>query len=510
MAQSMRFGPLNSRQVVAGAITALLHLGLFLVILSTSGRFDGLHEGETPITRLLLLESPRAIRRNGIDTPPRLPDTPELQPLEPLSDNASRPPTAIAEPAETQDSAEPEDAAPVEWVVSATIESPATMVEAPATFVSTQAEKSTLSEKLARLAEQLTKTPEAQISWEQEGRLYHAALALQPASSGIDFDHVIADVSAESGGRQFKTRIRFKRLAFSHYTQMIDRWDPMVQLHDDEIIGRFHVNSRFNLLYDRRITPVFLGKVTTAASSFSTEANGRRRESDIFRGGIETRTGRIELPEQLRPFDWAPREETPRIHELGNDTRIRFFADGSYSWRDRNTDAAEYLNEPTLQPVYFIAVRGATLYVQGVVSGRVLVYAPRRIVIEGSLTYAHDPRRTPDSTDYLGLVSDGYIEVASPHVTGPGDVAIHGALFAGRRFTVRDIDHSRSATLRILGSLTAGSVSASEPRYAMRIEYDNRFEHQRPPGFPSTNRFAAEDWSGQWVEASQTAIAEQR
>ena len=274
------------------------------------------------------------------------------------------------------------------------------------------------------------------------------------------------------------------------------------------IVGRFHVNSQFNLLYDRRTTPVFLGKVTTAASGFNTEANGRRRESDIFRGGIETRAGRIELPEQLQPLDWAPPDEKPRIHELRDDTRIRFFADGSYSWRDRHMDTPQYRNEPTRQPVYFIARRGATVHVQGVVSGHVLVYSPQRIVIEGNLTYAHDPRNEPDSPDYLGLVSDRSIEVAPPHVTGPGDLSIHGALFAARRFVVRDIDHSRSATLRILGSLTAGSVSASEPRYAMRIEYDSRFEYQRPPGFPSTNRFATEDWDGEWREAPDVTVAD--
>lgn len=507
MAQSMRFGPRHSRHLLAGLLTALLHLGLFLGLLSASGRFEGLHEGETALTQLLLLESPRAKRQDGSSKSPRTPDTSDLGSLEPPTPDELRPPALAEAAADAFAAAEPDAPAPME-PEAATAEPPAIVLDTPAMFVSAETERSALTRSLARLAEQLTRTPAAQVSFEQEGKLYHAALALQPASSGIEFDHVIADVSAESGGRQFKTRIRFKRLAFSHYTQMIDRWDPMVQLHDDEVIGRFHVNSQFSLLYDRRTTPVFLGKVTTAASGFKTEANGRRRESDIFRGGIETRAGRIELPEQLQPLDWAPREEHPRIHELENDTRIRFFADGSYSWRDRHMKTAEYRNEPTLQPVYFIARPGATLYVQGEVSGRVLVYSPQRIVIEGNLTYAHDPRSTPDSPDYLGLVSDRYIEVASPHVTGPGDISIHGALFAARRFVVRDIDQTRTATLRILGCLTAGTVSASEPRYAMRIEYDSRFERQRPPGFPSTDRFAAEDWNGQWHEAPETTVAD--
>src|SRR5690606_34561323 len=282
--------------------------------------------------------------------------------------------------------------------------------------------------------------------------------------------------------------IPLKRLAFSAFTQMVDRWDPMVQLHDDEIVGRFHSNSQFSLMYDSRTAPKFLGKVTTAARSFQTESRGRRRDSDIFQGGVETRASRIDLPDELQPFQWAPREDDALIHELSTDTHIRFYADGSYTWWAHGSEEMQYRSEPTEHPVYFLASRGVALYLQGVLCGKVLVYSPDRIVLEGDLRYAHDPREARDSDDYLGLVSERYIEVAPPHVTGPGDLEIHAAIFAKRRFVVRDIEHRRSATLHILGSVAAGSLSASEPRYATRIEYDQRFEQRRRPGFPSTGR----------------------
>ncbi|MET0988412.1 MAG: hypothetical protein ABW034_23680, partial [Steroidobacteraceae bacterium] len=322
---------------------------------------------------------------------------------------------------------------------------------------------------------------------------------------GDALDRVIAEVSAEDRGQQLKTRIKLKRLAFSSYTQMVDRWDPMVQLHDDEIDGRSHINSQFNLMYDRRTAPKFLGKVTTAARTFNTESVGRRREKDIFRGGIETRAGRIALPEKSHPFAWAPRDENARIHEIANDARIRFFADGSYTWLDLATRQSQYRNEPTEQPVYFIAARGATLYVKGVVSGKVLIYSPDRIIVEGNLTYAHDPRADPGSRDYLGLVSDRSVQLASHGVTGPGDISIHAAIFARRSFIVTDIDHPHAGTLRIYGSLSAGTLSATEPRYATKIEYDRRFEERRPPGFPSTNQFAVEEWTGAWTASGPDA-----
>jgi hypothetical protein len=136
------------------------------------------------------------------------------------------------------------------------------------------------------------------------------------------------------------------------------------------------------------------------------------------------------------------------------------------------------------------------------VRGRVLVYSPERIVIEGSLTYSHDPRTVDDSDDYLGLVSDANIEIARAYVTGQGDLRIDGAIFARRRFLVRDIDRRRAGTLSIYGSLTTGTISATEPRYATKIEFDPRFDRVRPPGFPSTNRFEVASWNPQWREAS--------
>jgi hypothetical protein len=154
-----------------------------------------------------------------------------------------------------------------------------------------------------------------------------------------------------------------------------------------------------------------------------------------------------------------------------------------------------------------MGTRKAAFFVQGVVRGKVLVYSPQRITIEGKLVYARDPRQDRDSTDYLGLVSRGVVDIAGPGVTGPGDLDIQAAIFAGRRFVVTNIDQPRTAKLRIYGSLAAGSVSASEPRYGMKVEYDPRLERLRPPGFPSTDRFAAEEWDGVWNEARDGATS---
>lgn len=489
-----RLEPQVVQRAIVGLLSVALHLGMFLIVVFSGGHHEGVGASETSLAQLVLIEAPDADQREGPDLTPLEPTITTTELVQDIQ--AEVQPPAAPSPDEIQDDL-------IEAQVAVPSGPTLDVVHPASTYIMPPAEKAALERQLARMAEALADQPPTPLAWEQDGTQYSATLIQERANDGMALERVVAEVSATGRGKRLSTRVILKRLAFSQFTQMVDRWDPMVQLHDDVIVGRFHSNSRFNVLGDSGATPQFLGKVTTAARVVDVRARGAGRQSEIFRGGVETRAGHIRLPEELQPSEWAPLKADARVHELAGDTRIRFFGDGSYRWLTRGAPAAEYVNAPTEQPVYFIATRGATLYVKGVVSGKVLVYSPDKIVIEGSLTYAHDPRVVTGSGDYLGLVCDKYVEVARPTVTGPGDLEIDAAILAGRRFIVRDIDHPRSATLRILGSLAAGSLSASEPRYATKIEYDERFEQHRPPGFPSTTRYEAEGWDGQWTETPE-------
>jgi hypothetical protein len=495
MALSISLDPRVIRKAGGVAASAALHVAMLLVIM-LGGSHYGIDSGDSPTSKLLLLEAPDAEHREGVDLPPMPAGSTAPSDVE-LAEALARLAPPRSEALEDQ-AVEPGPTDAIHAPAPDPVSIVATLTPA-ATVTMTSTEKAELSRRLEQLAAEALKSSRSEVTWEQDGRQYSALLIRERANEGTALERVTAQVSASDNGRQLTTLVNLNRLAFSQFTQMIDHWDPMVQLHDDEIVGRFHTNSRFSLLADSRSAPKFLGKVTTTARSFSNESVGRRRDSDIFRGGIETGTSEIELPESSQPFQWAPRDEHARVHEFGNDTRIRFFPDGSYRWIDLHTSQAQYRNEPAEHPIYFIGTRQSALHVEGVVAGKVLIYSPRRIVIEGSLTYASDPRTDPGSDDYLGIVSDRVVEIATPGITGGGDLEIDAAIYAGRRFVVTAIDHPRSATLRIYGSLAAGTISATEPRYATKIDYDSRFERQRPPGFPSTNRYEVAAWDGQWT-----------
>src|SRR5262249_1086037 len=62
-----------------------------------------------------------------------------------------------------------------------------------------------------------------------------------------------------------------------------------------------------------------------------------------------------------------------------------------------------------------------------------------------------------------------------------------------------------SGTLTIFGSLTAGSLTATEPRYATKVEFDPRLSNARPPSFPLTDRYELESWAGEWRVDDESA-----
>jgi len=341
----------------------------------------------------------------------------------------------------------------------------------------------------------------AELALQHEGRRYVAQLERRPAADSMGIERLTVAITTEADGRRLRTAFQMQRLAFSHFAQLVDNWDSGVQFHDDEIIGRFHSNSEIAVGYDLSVAPRFLGIVTTAARGFRVANTvGYRRGDEIFRAGIDTRAGSIALPEKLWPRV-AQAGTGDAVHTFARSTRITFYPDGSYGWCELRASDPEH-RQPLATPAYLVAAGNAEIRLRGTLHGKVLVYSPERIVIEGSVVYAHDPRELPDADDYLGLVSGRDVEIARPEVTGPGDLEVHAAIYARRRFVVTDEDAPRHGRLLIHGSVTAGSISATEPRYSTRYEYDRRFENQRPPGFPETDQYEIESWDTQWREAA--------
>ena len=364
-----------------------------------------------------------------------------------------------------------------------------------------QPEQVMLARNMQKVAMELldSNTMASTISWQQDGQQYSARILRQPAPDSTGLEQVTAEIMTSKDGKRLKTSLSLKRLAFSHFTQLVNSWDPHIQLHDDVIDGRFHSNTEFGLATMGGVKPKFFGKVTTAASTLTFNGNVNfRRNKDMFQGGAETKTDRVTLPRDMPDVVGGGDESDRRV--FTDDTRIIFNPDGSYVWRMANGEGELHRGEPSQKPQYLIGEKDAKLYVRGTVAGIFTVYSPNDIEIEDDLVYLKDPRQTVISRDYLALISGRDIRIAAAEVTGPGDLNVHGALFARRRFYTEEVDKAKPANMFIYGSLTAGTVLETEPRYGFRLDYDKRFEFLRPASFPMTRRYEVDSWDQDWKE----------
>jgi hypothetical protein len=377
--------------------------------------------------------------------------------------------------------------------------SPVTETEGAAE-VMPEPEQQMLTRNVQQMAQKLldTNTTATSVSWQQDGQQYSARVLRQPAPDSTGLEQVIAEVMTHKDGKRLKTHLSLKRLAFSHFTQLVNHWDPNIMLHDDVIDGRFHSNTEISLTSTGGVKPRFFGKVTTAAQKMTFDGFSSRRSKEIFQGGVETRTDRVTLPRDMP--DVVNGGSEPDRRTFVDDTRIIFNPDGSYVWRLANGEGELSRAEPSESPQYLIAEKGAKLYVRGTVRGIFTVYSTSDIEIEDDLVYLKDPRQTVISRDFLALISGRDIKIAGPEVTGPGDLTVHAALFARRRFFTESVERARPATMFIYGSLTAGSLTETEPRYATKLDYDKRFEYLRPASFPMTRRYEVDSWDQDWKQ----------
>ena len=371
-----------------------------------------------------------------------------------------------------------------------------------------ETEQVMLTKSVQQVAQKLldTNMMNTELTWQQDGQQYSARVMRQPAADSTGLEQVVAEIMTNKDGKRLKTRLSLKRLAFSHFTQLVNHWDPNIMLHDDVIDGRFHSNTEIGLAFSGGIEPRFFGKVTTSASSMTYDNFGlRKRSKNIFQGGLETRTERVALPRDMPDVVNGGEDHERQI--FTEDTRIIFNSDGSFVWRLANGNGPLQRAETSDKPRYLIGDKGAKLFVRGTVCGIFTVYSPTDIEIEGDLTYSQDPRDTLISRDFLALISSRDIRVAGTEITGTGDLHIHAALFARRVFRIESVDRGKVGRLMILGSLTAGTIMETEPRYATKLDYDKRFEYLRPASFPMTRRYEVDSWDQDWQEVEGPALS---
>ena len=371
----------------------------------------------------------------------------------------------------------------------------------PAKMPMSKRHETTLLKNINKLAEKFHKMQwsDTSLTLQDRKQKFELQIRHQPAKNSTGLDELVFDVTTKKNGKILSTQMRMRRLAFSNFAQLVDYWDPQVAVHNDEFEGRFHTNYAFSISRSKGIGPKFHGKVTTAAVEVKQQGEFPIIDEEaIFIGGIETGVNEIRLPKTFSLFAEQSKLTGDNVHHITGETWITFNKDGSYFWKTTPSSANENFKNMPGEPFFIIGDKRAKIHVKGNVKGKVLVYSADDIIIDDDLRYTHPPDKFPNSDDYLGLVSEKNVEIAHPAITGAGDLHINAAMYAKQWFRVPNLYGSDEATLYIYGSLSAGSLTATEPRYATHIYFDKRLETQRPPNFPMTERYELVDWEKEW------------
>lgn len=321
------------------------------------------------------------------------------------------------------------------------------------------------------------------------------SVSAHPVNDLNSLRQVDVTVTRQIDGMSYQVHARLQERALSYYAKFINRWDDNVMLSNDRVDGRFHVNSAVNFETSSASRPQFNGEVTIASRQ---SVPRRLRQTSMFANGLRSGVGRISLPDEILPAHWLDAGAT--VLALDSDARLEFVGSAGVIWTDLDSDSRTQVAVPPAGLIITGPGR-PRIELSGSVAGNVLVHSGRQLLITGNLTYHN---QSPESSDSLALISEGSIEIAPASVTGAGGLEIHGALYAKQRFSVRRFRDRHQGTLYIYGTLVAGSVSATEPRFHTHIEYDNRFINMRPPAFPSTGLVDLVQWDQQWAAVTDS------
>ncbi len=331
---------------------------------------------------------------------------------------------------------------------------------------------------------------------------------------------------ATYGGYTVETEVLMQRDSFSKFSYFSDaeRTSGGTEIWfggNDVLTGPIHTNGTFRM----RGSPTFNGLITSPNNWIAYNSS----TSPNFNGGSNFNMTRTrDLPDSKQIKDLTDRAQAIGL-TFNSDAWLEFYVnenegpDGTGYVKEIETS---YSNDYTTCKNYnmyypcryptgnetsyklsdyqgIISIDGEA-YVKGTLKGKATLHSSHEINVVGDINYHTDPETDPNSTDLLGLVSEGDVVVSRYANTDHGslDVTIHASIMAlGTSFRVDGHDtgsYSGKGTLNILGGIiqkTRGPVGLTNGRgYDKNYVYDTRLLSEVPPEFPRESIFTIVYW----------------
>ena len=286
----------------------------------------------------------------------------------------------------------------------------------------------------------------------------------------------------------------------------------------DHLNGPTQTNSNYNIMG----TPQFDDQVASVANYIRFYNNGNNvnlsqttnppYDVPIFQQGVTFGVDPTTMPKQALNLRSAS-TSTGGLSLSGNTTVVlnstgtmnltnsNYCKTGHYDNKGKwvcDTTCSNTCTNMSLPANGALFVNSGTLTLSGTLKGQLSVGSSQNIVVPSNITYATDPRTNPSSTDVLGIISEGDVEIPS---NNPTNLEIDGCIMAlGGSFYLNNYSQGPpDGTLTILGGIIQeergpvgtfnGSTGQKLSGYSKNYLYDSRLLTSPPPFIPTTGDY---------------------
>lgn len=329
------------------------------------------------------------------------------------------------------------------------------------------------------------------------------------ASSYLKTYKIVSTGNVDGVQRQIEVEVM--ATTFNYYAYLTGSEGGTIWFNSGDVIeGPSHSNDQISITQD----PVFMGKVTSSASSFN---QGSPYYPD-FQEGYQLGVPPVIFPEEQDVINnyYASNENAPALEidaSGSKHARIVFNSNGTLTydvWHYGGWGTIIYDIEDASANVSqlngLIWVNG-DVQVEGTLNGEVTVVSTDDMYINDDIRYNcsdSDGRPSDDCDDLLGLISFEDV-VVKYNSANSDDVVINASILTlGDSFTVENYNYgSERGDLTIWGSLSQkvrGPVgtfswwSGYRTGYEKDYHYDDRLAEVPPPYFPSTGQYHSNYW----------------
>ena len=258
----------------------------------------------------------------------------------------------------------------------------------------------------------------------------------------------------------------------------------------DVLNGPVRSNDQFNISGN----PIFMGDVTSSASSINYMHGGPPQDNPDFRGRLTFNAPKLQMPNQADVVGQVA--AAAQAGGLSYNKNITVYLhDGKMDITPKNESTQPNVSIPTNGALY----ADGTVTIHGILTGTLTVAATGNIYVSDSIIYHTSPWSPPGSTDMLCLASGYDISVTSSAY----DVEIDAYLIAYHSFGVDNYAYiPPRGTLTLYGGVTqdvrggVGTFYSSNNQkasgYTKNYNFDTRLALMVPTFFPplrdDTNR----------------------